>query len=213
MNKYLKHFRTVSKHKKEVLKECWACGLIWQGIVHDMSKFGPTEFASSAKYFQGTRSPIEAEKEELGYSAAWLHHKGHNKHHWEYWTDFNDDGSIKCAKIPYTYVVEMVCDWVGAGKVYSKDNWTQKTPLEYYNKVRPGRHFNVETENLLIFFLNGIDRKGLKWFHEAARISLLRDLYADGVFKDSPRPFERIEGDDFETRMEFDEYRHWFEEE
>ena len=99
-NVYLKHFRTVCKHKWYVFKECAACGLIWQGIIHDLSKFGITEFASSAKYFQGDRSPIEAEKETVGYSLAWLHHKGHNKHHWEYWTDFNEVGGIITNKIP-----------------------------------------------------------------------------------------------------------------
>ena len=172
-----KHFKTVNRHKKEVLKECWACGLIWQGIIHDLSKFGPTEFASSARYFQGTRSPIEAEKEELGYSAAWLHHKGHNKHHWEYWTDFNDDGSIKCAKIPYKYVVEMVCDWIGAGKVYSKDQWSQKSPLEYYYKVRAGRHFHKSTESLIIALLAAIAEYGLDEFHTAAKGKKLKEYY------------------------------------
>ena len=78
---YLKHFKTVCKHKYYVFKECAACGLFWQGLVHDLSKFSPVEFASSAKYFQGNRSPIDAEKEAIGYSTAWLHHKGHNKHH------------------------------------------------------------------------------------------------------------------------------------
>ena len=174
-----KHFKTVSRHKKEVLKECWACGLIWQGIIHDMSKFGPTEFASSAKYFQGTRSPIEAEKEELGYSAAWMHHKGHNKHHWEYWTDFNDDGSIKCAKIPYKYVVEMVCDWIGAGKVYSKDKWTQKSPQEYYYKVRAGRHFHPRTEALIVTLLDTIAEEGLDKFHSVVKSSQLQNYYKE----------------------------------
>lgn len=172
-----KHFKTVSKHKKEVLKECWACGLIWQGIVHDMSKFGHTEFTSSAKYFQGNRSPLETEKEELGYSAAWLHHKGHNKHHWEYWTDFNDDGSIKCAKIPYKYVVEMVCDWIGAGKVYSKNQWSQKSPLEYYNKVRSGRHFHPDTESLILTFLITIANEGLDKFHNTAKSKEIKRYY------------------------------------
>lgn len=165
-----RHFKTVCKHKHEVLKACWLCGITWQGIIHDLSKFSPVEFNSSAKYFQGTRSPIEAEKEELGYSAAWLHHKGHNKHHWEYWTDFNDDGSIKCCKIPYKYVVEMVCDWVGAGKVYSKEKWTQETPLEYYYKVRAGRHFHPDTEALLLAFLTVIAEEGLEGLPLAVHI-------------------------------------------
>ena len=130
MGACVKHFKTVCKHKWVVFKECHACGITWQGIIHDMSKFGITEFVPSAKYFQGNRSPINAEKEKNGYSIAWLHHKGINKHHWEWWTDFDDeDGKIIANKIPYKYVVEMVCDWIGAGKVYSKEKWTQEEPL------------------------------------------------------------------------------------
>ena len=169
MGKYWKHFKTVSKHKWVVFQECKACGIWWQGILHDMSKFGKTEFVSSAKYFQGDRSPIEAEKDELGYSAAWLHHKGHNKHHWEYWVDFGRKGEIVANKIPTKYVVEMVCDWIGAGKVYSKDNWTTQSPIDYYYQVRRGRYFHEDTEVLILCCLIKIRDEGLGAFHRYAR--------------------------------------------
>ena len=55
-----KHFKTVMRHKYEVFKQCAACGLIWQGITHDLSKFSRVEFIPSAKYFQGTKNPLEA---------------------------------------------------------------------------------------------------------------------------------------------------------
>lgn len=164
-----KHFKTVTRHKIEVFKECSACGLYWQGLIHDMSKYGITEFVSSAKYFQGNRSPIEAEKEEVGYSAAWMHHKGHNPHHWEYWTDFDKNGSIIANKIPYQYVVEMVCDWIGAGKVYGGGSWKQSDPYDYYLKVRKGRHFHPDTENEIVMLLKIIKNKGLDAFHEVAK--------------------------------------------
>ena len=176
MNQYWKHFKTICRHKKEVLKECWACGIGWQGLLHDLSKFGPTEFASSARYFQGNRSPIEAEKEEIVYSKAWLHHKSHNKHHWEYWTDFADDGTIIANKIPVKYVIEMMCDWIGAGKVYNKDKWTTDSPLNYYIKVRPGRYFHPDTEALLLNCLNIIKSEGLDAYHKFAR-NVLRSGY------------------------------------
>lgn len=176
-----KHFKTVCRHKWEVFKECCACGITWQGIVHDMSKFSPAEFVPSAKYFQGNRSPIEAEKEAIGYSDAWLHHKGHNKHHWEYWCDYNNDtGEVFPHRIPYKYVVEMVCDWIGAGKVYSKEKWTQAEPLNYYNKVRSGRHFHPDTEKLIVEFLESIRDGGLAFFHEKATCSLMKDWYMNG---------------------------------
>ena len=169
MSKYLKHFMTVTKHRWEVFKECAACGIPLQGLTHDLSKYGFTEFASSARYFQGNKSPIEAEKEEIGYSKAWLHHKGHNKHHWEYWTDFAADGSVIANRMPIKYVIEMACDWVGAGKVYSKEAWDQGEPLRYYKKTKAARHYHKSTEYLLFYLLTVIDEDGLKEFHRTCR--------------------------------------------
>lgn len=165
-----KHFKTVMKHKAVVYRECKACGITWQGVVHDLSKFSRTEFIPSAKYFQGSRSPIEAEKEALGYSEAWLHHKGHNKHHWEYWCDYDDNtGEVIPYKIPSKYVIEMICDWIGAGKVYSNEKWTESEPLNYYNKVKKGRHFYSETDELIIKLLEIIRDDGLERFHQVCR--------------------------------------------
>lgn len=169
MSAIWKHFKTVCKHKAVVFRECKACGIPWRGLIHDLSKFSPTEFLPSAKYFQGNKSPIEAEKDDVGYSEAWLHHKGHNPHHWEYWTDFASDGSVIANKMPSEYVIEMVCDWIGAGMVYSKEKWTQAEPLNYYNKVRQGRHFHPETEWLLIRLLEIIRDDGLEEFHRVCR--------------------------------------------
>lgn len=170
---YYKHFKTICKHKYYVFQECKACGILWQGIIHDLSKFGITEFASSARHFQGNRSPIEAEKESIGYSLAWLHHKGCNKHHWEYWTDFNDkDGSVITNKMPIKYTIEMICDWIGAGKAYSQGTWTQSDPLKYYCKVRSGRHFHIDTETLILELLHIIEDEGLEGFHIVARALL-----------------------------------------
>lgn len=175
MGARIKHFKTICKHKQVVFKECCACGIIWQGIVHDLSKFSIVEFSSSAKHFQGNRSPIDAEKEAIGYSMAWLHHKGHNKHHWEYWTDFDSNGRVIANKIPFRYVVEMVCDWIGAGKTYSKEKWTQDEPLNYFNKVRAGRHFHPETEKVIVTLLELIRDLGLDEFHKVCRDMIKED--------------------------------------
>lgn len=170
MNRYWEHLKTVCRHRYYVFKECAACGIGFQGFIHDLSKFSPTEFISSARYYQGNRSPIEAEKEVLGYSAAWLHHKGCNKHHWEYWTDFDaTDGHVLAAEIPIRYVIEMVCDWIGAGKAYNKDKWTQNGPLVHYTKMRPGRHFHPNTDRILIESVTLISDRGLEAFHQYAR--------------------------------------------
>ena len=164
-----KHFKTVCRHKWFVFRECASCGIVWQGLTHDLSKFSPTEFISSAKYFQGNRSPIEAEKEDIGYSAAWLHHKGRNPHHWEYWTDFGPNGEIIANKIPRKYVIEMVCDFIGAGKAYNTAKWTQRSPLEYYNKVRGGRYFHPDTEKEILKYLNYIADEGLDAFYKMVK--------------------------------------------
>ncbi|MFA5307797.1 MAG: DUF5662 family protein [Candidatus Babeliales bacterium] len=133
MNKCLKHFKTISAHKWYVMKACFKSGLYWQGILHDLSKYSITEFFSSAKYFQGDKSPVNAEKIEKGYSLAWQHHKGCNKHHWQYWTDF-ENGELIVIEMPPKYLAEMLCDWVGAGKAYNKGNWTIDAFKSWYQK-------------------------------------------------------------------------------
>ena len=84
----LTHFKTITYHKYLVMKGCFAVGLYKQGLLHDMSKYSPTEFLVGAIYYQGDRSPNNAEREHRGYSSSWLHHKGRNKHHYEYWVDY-----------------------------------------------------------------------------------------------------------------------------
>jgi hypothetical protein len=123
MIKCWKHFKTIIRHKWFVFVECCKMGIPWQGIVHDLSKFSLAEFLPSAKYFQGNRSPIEAEKIEKEYSYAWLHHKGVNRHHWQWYIDndgVDENGIIKWypAPMPDKYIKEMYCDMVGAGKAY-----------------------------------------------------------------------------------------------
>ena len=85
--KLINHLKTINKHKCYVTMLCFKCGLYKQGILHDLSKYSPTELKTGAKYWVGTRSPNSIERETIGYSSAWLHHKGRNKHHWEYWVE------------------------------------------------------------------------------------------------------------------------------
>lgn len=159
--KYWKHFKTITKHKWYVYQACRDCGITWRGITHDLSKYSPTEFFSSAKYFQGNRSPINAEKEDKGYSLAWLHHKGKNRHHWQYWIDYNKEGFPYAIKMPYEDVVELVCDWIGAGKVYIK-NWTEEEPLKYWNTHKNKIILHKDTYKLLDEVFNNISLYGWK---------------------------------------------------
>ena len=143
--KWYKHLCTINEHKLEVGKNCFRCGLYKQGILHDLSKYSPTEFLVGAKYYQGTRSPNEAEREEKGYTSSWLHHKGRNKHHLEYWIDYDlekRDGTMVGMKMPDNYIVEMFCDRVAASKIYRKDKYTDRSALDYFinGKSRGAMH-------------------------------------------------------------------------
>lgn len=128
------HLKTITKHKWMVMKYCFRIGLYKQGILHDLSKYSPSEFLIGCKYYQGDRSPNNAEREEKGVSTAWLHHKGRNKHHFEHWVDYSLDGKhvIMGAKMPKKYVAEMVMDRISASRTYLGDAYTEAEPLAYY---------------------------------------------------------------------------------
>ena len=141
MSKAFQHFKTITRHRHEVIRNCKKAGILWQGLRHDLSKYSPTEFLQGAKYWQGTRSPNDREREVIGYSQAWMHHKGRNRHHFEYWSDYSAvDKIVRPVEMPLRYVVEMFCDRVAASKIYMGDNYTDKSPLEYFEK---GKHRRV----------------------------------------------------------------------
>ena len=155
------HFLTITKHKCEVMKNCFAVGLYRQGLLHDLSKYSWEEFATGVKYYQGNRSPNAAEKEEKGYSAAWLHHKGRNKHHFEYWTDYDPKTrSLAPVKMPIKYVKEMFCDRVAAGKVYMGSKYTNDNPINYFLGGRAKTSMHPETAALLEHWLKLLQTNG-----------------------------------------------------
>lgn len=152
---YWKHLKTITKHKWYVMKACFEVGLYWQGIVHDLSKYSITEFFASAKYFQGNKSPVDAEKIETGYSLAWQNHKGKNKHHWQYWTDFKD-GELIIIPMPPKYLAEMLCDWVGAGKAYNKGNWTIDTFKAWYQHDKDNMVLHTLTRSYIELLMENV---------------------------------------------------------
>ena len=121
LQKTFHHLKTIGEHRSLVRKFCFQCGLYRQGLIHDLSKYSFAELIPSIRYYQGYRSPYTREKELNGYSLGWLHHKGRNKHHWEYWWD-KIDGKWQAIKMPQTYVVESICDRIAACKVYQKEH-------------------------------------------------------------------------------------------
>lgn len=155
-----KHFKTITKHKIKVGQLCFRIGLYKQGLLHDMSKYSPCEFLTGAKYYQGTRSPNSAERDEKGYSLAWLHHKGRNKHHWEFWVDFTRKGLVP-AKMPKEYVLEMFCDRVAASMIYQGKNYQDGHPLQYYENGKHSYVMHPQTRSLLEHLLNYLNEHGL----------------------------------------------------
>jgi len=134
MSRAWEHLKTITYHKYLVAKGCFRISLYKQGILHDMSKYSLTEFRVGARYYQGDRSPNNAEREDIGYSSAWLHHKGRNKHHYEYWWDYQSGVEAKIVPVPMPdrYIAEMIMDRIAASKVYRGSQYTDADPLNYY---------------------------------------------------------------------------------
>lgn len=155
------HLKTITKHRHKVIAHCAKAGILWQGLCHDLSKYSPTEFLPGAKYCTGTRSPNEGEREAYGHSLAWMHHKGRNRHHFEYWTDYNPKTKqIEPIKMPLRYVIEMFCDRVAASKIYQGENYKPDSALQYFLKGKAHRKIHPETSRLLERLLRILAVKG-----------------------------------------------------
>lgn len=175
------HFRTITEHKKLVMEHCFQLGLYKQGLLHDLSKYMPVEFLVGAKYYQGTRSPNNAEREDKGYSAAWLHHKGRNRHHFEYWIDYQLEDSNHAMggmRMPRKYVAEMLADRIAASKVYNGDAYTRHDPLAYFLKGKDHYMIHPQTRRELEYLLRILDRYG-----EEACFRFTREVYLKKGFR------------------------------
>lgn len=172
----LMHFCTITKHKFLVMKECFRVGLYRQGLLHDLSKYSWTEFRVGCRYYQGNRSPNNAEREDRGYSSAWLHHKGRNKHHYEYWIDYSLDGTGLLAgmRMPVRYVVEMFLDRIAASKVYKGSRYRDSDPLEYYMNGKAGELMHPETRKLLERLLHMLAEQGEEMTYQYIRREVLK---------------------------------------
>ncbi len=170
------HFQTITRHKLLVMKYCFQVGLYWQGLVHDLSKYSPTEFWRGARYYQGDHSPNDQERREHGFSLAWMHHKGRNKHHYEYWTDYQlgaPAGTMAGVKMPLRYVVEMFCDRVAAAQIYNGPRYTRDIPLNYFLKGKEHMNIHPETQALLEKLLRMLAQYGQRRTFRFIRTRLL----------------------------------------
>lgn len=176
------HLKTISHHRWLVMCGCFRVGLYRQGLTHDLSKFSPTEFWTGARYYQGTRSPNAAEREDKGYSLAWMHHKGRNRHHYEYWTDLSlETHRYEPVEMPRRYLVEMVMDRRAACMTYQGKNYTPASPLQYFEKSRERLLMHPNTEKALCYLLTMLKDRG-----EEATFRYIRQ----DVLKGKPFPWE-----------------------
>lgn len=155
------HFKTITRHRHKVIVHCAKAGILWQGLRHDLSKYTPTEFIPGVRFCTGTRSPNEGEREVYGYSLAWMHHKGRNRHHFEYWTDYNPKTKrVEPIKMPLRFVVEMFCDRVAASKIYQGDKYKPDSALRYFINGKSHRIIHPEASDLLEKLLTMLAEKG-----------------------------------------------------
>ena len=161
MAHYIKHFCTITKHKIAVAKLCFKVGIPIRGLLHDLSKYSWTEFIMGAKFYLGTKSPTEAERATIGYSKAWMHHKGRNKHHFEYWVDYNPATKMPTSvEMPLKYVKEMFCDRIAASKVYLGKAYTNNQPIEYFLRGNAKKNMHPNTAKILEKWLTMLQESG-----------------------------------------------------
>ena len=155
------HLRTVNSHRHMVMLHCFKAGIFRRGLLHDLSKYSPTEFIPGVLYFQGSRSPNERERELKGASSAWMHHKGRNRHHYEFWTDYSiQTKRMEPMPMPTRFVLEMLADRMAASKVYKGEAYTDSSPLEYYQQASDHMLIHPKTRKQLEFLLRMLARDG-----------------------------------------------------
>lgn len=162
------HFKTINRHKALVFRYCLLAGLPVQAVLHDLSKYTPTELYSGIKYYVGTKSPNSAEREEKGYSSAWLHHKGRNLHHFEYWTDCSRERGNYAVEMPVEYVVEMFCDRIAACRTYHGNAYLRSDPWNYYasSNIELAPQTRILLETLLILLRDRGERETFSYIRK-----------------------------------------------
>ncbi|MCR5657617.1 MAG: DUF5662 family protein [Butyrivibrio sp.] len=187
LKKILGHFSTITRHRHVVMRNCFKMGLFRQGLTHDLSKYSPVEFFNGARYYQGNRSPNAREREIYGFSSAWLHHKGRNKHHFEYWIDIykttkapGNPYGIVPARMPDKYVAEMIADRVAANIIYKGDAYDPWDTMRYYEREKEivVNLIHPDTLNKMEFFFAMLGEQG-----EDATFKYIREIFLKGKDK------------------------------
>ncbi|MDR1755083.1 MAG: DUF5662 family protein [Eubacterium sp.] len=179
MSNFFKHLKTVNLHRKIVKQLCFKLGLYRQGLFHDLSKYSPTEFFVGVKYYNGDYSPNNAERRDNGHSLAWLHHKGRNPHHTEYWIDYSADGGQKKmsgVKMPAKYLAELFCDRVSACMVYQREKYSDASAYEYFIRTKEYCIASLETLDLIEKMLLTLKKHGMDKTIEYIKRDILKKI-------------------------------------
>ena len=180
----LQHIRTINHHKKLVMEACFRLGLYWQGLTHDLSKYTWPELRIGIRYYRDDQSPHNGEREKYGYSTAWLHHKGRNKHHAENCIDYTADKNpsdrhVTGMRMPVKYVVEMFVDRISASKNYRKEKYRDSDPLEYYEKRKHYMVVHEDTRKQLEILLHMLAKEGEEKTFRYIRQHILRNNHLE----------------------------------
>lgn len=186
-----KHFKTITKHRNLVMAMCFRIGLYRQGLLHDLSKYSWTEFSRGCRYFQGNRSPNNYEREKNGFSLSWLHHKGRNKHHFEYWLDYDErrNGGVKGMPMPRRYIAEMYCDRVAACITYQKEDYDDLSPIRYFYRGSGKYLMHPDTRRDIGFLLTMLGERGSRATERYIKTVYLRG----GEIPEDYREFSSLE--------------------
>lgn len=159
MKKHWKYLKYIIRHKWFVMKVCFSYKLYVSGIFHDLSKFCSSEWGPYAEFFYGKNRPVQKgnsitkddSEAQRAFDRAWLTHQHRNPHHWQYWILRQDDGQTKVLRMPAAYVIEMVCDWVGAGRaIQGKKSNARKWYSLQKDKIRLHPDTKIDVENLMM---------------------------------------------------------------
>lgn len=189
----LNHLKTIRTHRKWVRYYGERAGLSWwQRFKHDLSKYSPTEFFESIKYYQGTSSPIDAAKKDKGYSDAWFHHRGRNPHHYEYWQDNFDRGG-EPVQMPYKYAVELICDYLAAGRTYMGNRFTYLEEFLWWIEKRKKCAMHPHTKHFVTLVLRDLrDQESKMWIGEGiGKDNLLTEKLVKGYYNLATRRLEK----------------------
>ncbi|MBQ8618583.1 MAG: catalase [Clostridia bacterium] len=161
IERFFGHLKTITRHRHRVIAHCAKAGILWQGLFHDLSKYSWTEFLPGVRFFDGTHSPTEDERRKYGCSQAWMHHKGRNRHHWEYWTDYSvKEGRYLPVPMPRKYLAETVCDRIAASMIYKGADYHDSCPLDYLQKGKMRDSMHAQTLEEITRFLTILKDQG-----------------------------------------------------